>query len=70
MTEFSKDYRKLYREALESNNLHSMKEILEQVLTEAGCPDPGQQGKSAEFGARCAAAKNNEGKGPEAKKLQ
>lgn len=69
MTEFSRDWRKLYREAREVNNYHRMSEIVEQVLTEAGVPDPLREAKSAAAGTAAALAKNSEGHGPTCKKL-
>ena len=69
MTEFTKDYRKLFNEAKEVNNYHRMSEILESVLTEAGCPDPQQNAAMTAKGKAIAEARNTIGKGPDAKKL-
>lgn len=39
MTDFSKDYRKLFNEAIETSNTHRMQKVFEQLADEVGLPN-------------------------------
>lgn len=40
MTEFTRDYRKLFKEALETNNVYMMQKTFETLADEVGIPNP------------------------------
>ena len=69
MEEFTRDYRKQFKEAVSTNNKAKMIEIFEALCDASDIPDPERNQTAAAAGKEAAERKNQRGKGPEAKKL-
>lgn len=63
MTEFSKDYRLLFTEALETNNTYRMQKIFEQLADEVGLPNPGGEAAQVATGKALAEMLNAKDRG-------
>lgn len=66
---FTRNYRQLFREAHETNNIYRMADIFDALCNEVGMPDPGRDKIQEAAGKALADLLNSRGKGPEAKRL-
>ncbi len=65
----TRNYRQLFRDAHETNNIYRMAEIFDALCNEIGIPDPGREKMQEAAGRAIAELLNSRGNGPEAKKL-
>jgi hypothetical protein len=67
--EFTRDYRKQFREAVSTNNKAKMVELFEALCNEAEIPDPERDQTSASAGKEAAERKNARDRGDGGKKI-
>ena len=61
--DITRDYRRQFREAQETNNTHKMAELFEALCNEADIPDPDRDQSQAAAGRELASLRNNRGQG-------